>query len=193
MSQERNKEPALILEVACNYDAAVYIEKNRRKRLQASLHRFFSGSFSACFARSRSCAPQTAPFVRGTSGYRRFCCGSAIVKPARFAAAKRRSPRGRNRTTTRQADGTAIASAKRIEKESGDQRIELARIPEIHSLFRIACRGFHAHKSTGFRVGLREGLWPSKAASLTSPLLSSPSQQKAAGSQHRIRWCPCSS
>ncbi len=104
MSQESTKEPAFVLEGGCCFVAAVYIKKNRRKWMQASLPHFSPVSFSACFARSRSCAPQTAAVVRSafgnavfsaekTSGRRRRC-GGAIVKPARFAAAKRRSPAG---------------------------------------------------------------------------------------------------
>ena len=67
-------------------------------------------------------------------------CGGVIVRPARFAAAKRRSPAG----FATQHSGRPIAKQSRSrsgqEKESGDHRGELARIRGIHSLFRIACR-----------------------------------------------------
>ena len=68
-------------------------------------------------------------------------CGGAIVKPACFAAAKRRSSASATTQQMRQARTAAPSGrAKRAEKESGDHGIELARIPEIHSLFRKACR-----------------------------------------------------
>ena len=74
-----------------------------------------------------------------------------------FPQEKRRSPAG----DTTQAIGrpvtqSVIASAKRTEKESENQRIELNRIPEIHSLFHIACRN-KPTKKLPFEVSSRGG------------------------------------
>ena len=107
--------------------------------------------FQFAKANPRSCTPRTAALVSCAKGNAVFAaaktsgrirrCGGAIVRPARFAAAKRRSPedaitqyRGRPGRLRRPG------RAKRAEKESGDHRGELARIRGIRSLFRIACR-----------------------------------------------------
>ena len=127
-------------------------KKNRRKRMQASLPRFFSGFFFSVLRtlaelRSADCrfgglCESCAVFsAEKTSGRVRRCGGVIVWKPARFAAAKRRPSASDSSLHQRQARTAAPSGrAKRAEKESGDQRIELARIPEIHSLFRTACR-----------------------------------------------------
>ena len=59
-----------------------------------------------------------------------------LVSPKRNGVSPRALPSNHN---GRPITHSVIARAKRAEKESEDQRIELARIPEIHSLFPIAC------------------------------------------------------
>ena len=151
MSQESNKEPAFMLEVGCVIDAAVYIEKETGENGRKQACPDFSPiSFSACFARARSCASQTAALVRSAFGCAVFSAektsGIALRRgnrrrapqgapPARFAAAKRRSPAGASSQQSRQADGAAIASAKRIEKEpEADGQVYLH--TRIQTLFR---------------------------------------------------------
>ena len=167
MSQESTKEPAFVLEGGCCFVAAVYIKKNRRKWMQASLPHFSPVSFSACFAHSRSCAPQTAAVVRSAFGCRRFFCGKNEREEAPLrrrdseARSFRRSetavPRRRYHTSSRQAR-TAVPSGctKCAEKERGDHRGELARIRGIHSLFLLACRNTPTQRlSFGWVLGER--------------------------------------
>ena len=59
-----------------------------------------------------------------------------LVSPKRNGVSPRALPSNHN---SRPITHSVIARAKRAEKESEDQRIELARFPEIHSLFPIAC------------------------------------------------------
>ena len=134
MRQESTKEPvvALVGRFLCR---GSFMKKGKRRRMRASSPRSSFSPFSVCFANPRSVAPRTAALLTCAFGERQL----------RLARSFRRSengvPRGRNHTSGRQARTAAPSGrAKRAEKEREDHRIELARIREILSLFRIACR-----------------------------------------------------
>ena len=135
-------------------------------------------SFSACFARSQSklrglplgCGMRlaVAVFAAAKTSGRVRCCGGAIVKPARFAAAKRRHPRGRSQPPARQARTAAPSGARSAQKKGLNPRDELARTFGFQTLFRIACRSIYAHKNAGFRESSRES-FTLKAVPRSSP------------------------
>ena len=97
---------------------------------------------------------------------------AAARKPARFSHRKNGDPplAQPSNNDGRPITQRVIASAKRTEKESEDQRIELARIPEIHSLFHTACR----NKPTKDRFSreLEGGFWLQKPSLARFPLKS---------------------
>ena len=144
---EFSRKPVLTLEVGCCIDAAVYIEKGNESDCASKLAPRLHSSFSACFARLRSCAPRTSAWVRDALGYRRFFCGKNERKssPLRRRDSEARSfrrsetafPRGRCHTTMRQADHAARDRARETGKKKDlKTRDELARTFGFRSFFR---------------------------------------------------------
>jgi len=134
---ELSRKPVLALEGGCVIDAAVCMKKVRKITDASKLAPMtFLTFFSLLRKPGRRCRPDCRS---GTTCVweRRFFCG----KNERESTPQRNgAPRRRNRTSWRQADGAASASAKRIEKERVNHRGGLARSRDFTLLFRIACR-----------------------------------------------------
>jgi len=89
----------------------------------------FQSPFSVCFANPFGFAERTAAEVACAFRY-------AVSLRRNEREAQAQPPKQYGRPITLRV----IARVKRAEKESEDQRIELNRIPEIHSLLHTACR-----------------------------------------------------
>ena len=151
MSQERNKEPAVALEAGCVIDAAVCIEKEPEKTDASKLAPIFLRFLFRRASHACGAALRGLPLWWLVRKLRRFFCGkneresSPLRRRDSEARSFRRSETATPAGATTQANGRPgrlcrPARAKRTEKEREDHGIELARIPEIHSLFRIARR-----------------------------------------------------
>ncbi len=194
MSQKRNRKPALALKVDCIFVAAVKSKKNRRKRMQASLPRF-SPVFFFCVLRTLaeqalrtaalvSCA-LVSPFLlrqkragfalrRGRGNAVAAATPHPLVSPQRNGGPPRTQPL----KLAAGPDGCAVRSARSAQKKRAEA-IGASLLASVESTLFFIQSAETSQPKAGFRVGFREGLWPSKAASLTSPSVTSLPRQTA--------------